>query len=165
MKERSTNDAPVRDDQPRPPRRLAVGVTGTAVAAVCVGYAAWSLFEGRTDETKPAGDGVSLVTPVESMPDLSPTPQEPIPTARLTLDQGEDRSELPVINAHLEVSGTHDEAVSIIEVSPAVRQLSFEAAPPHGRPAGAVGAWLTGTIETLPAGPETASPPPAPYVR
>jgi hypothetical protein len=130
---RSTKDA-------RPSRALSIA-TGSAVVVACLAYAGWSLLAGSAVDAEPADEGIVLGA--GASPTLAPTPEEP-PRARLYLDDGTEPSYLPVVNAHLEVS---DDAG---EVAPAMEQLGFTAGTADSRPAGAVGAWLTGRIEDTP---------------
>jgi hypothetical protein len=124
--------------------RFATAATGAAVFCACLAYAGWSLMAGSADEAGPADEGVALVTTAAQAPDLSPTP-EPMPTARLYLDDGTEPSYLPVVNAHHEIP---DDAAD--GVAPAMQQLGFTAESGRAKPTGAVGAWLTGGIETSP---------------
>lgn len=129
--------------------RLAACVTGTAVLSVCVAYAGWSLLPNRPEEVAPADTGIALAGATDQAPELLPAKDEPTPAARLTLDEGTDLVTLPVTNAHLEVPA---DGLQPTDIAPAVEQLGFTS-PSATRPPGAVGAWLTGNIESSAAPP------------
>lgn len=129
------------DEGPR--SRTAAAATGAAVLGVCVAYVGWSLLAGRSDPAPPSAPGIELGLASEASPRLTPPPETP-PVARLTLDDGMTVEPLTVMNAHLEVSPQDD-----AEIAPALQQMDFEPHPPSEKPAGAVGAWLTGAIEPV----------------
>ena len=136
-----------------PSSRFAVAVSGALVAIACLGYAAWSLLAGRLDTDRPGGAGITLAIPSPAAPaEPAPLPQEPTPSARLFLDEGGGLSELPVVNAHLEVPLDNSQPAAAELVAPAIRQLGFGngPAPDADQPVDDGGARLSGTIEALP---------------
>jgi len=135
----------------RRPSRLTAGTTGAAVFAVCLAYAGWSLLAGRSEDAPPPEAGVALGGGSTPAPAPLVPPSEAPPSARLTLDEGVGLDPTDVTNAYLEVS---TDPSSPSDIEPAVRRLGFEPATPAARPAGAVGAWLSGSIE--PAAPRNA---------
>ena len=147
MTERMHPDASARRGVGQRPPRLASVAAGAIVAAACIGYGVWSAREEVAGPATAAPKGT--ISRVDHAPNLAPTPDDTIPTARLTLDEGNDTSVLPVVNAHLEVSEGREGSAKVIDVSPAVRQLGYTDGPvgsPSKPPA-----WLTGEIEPLPA--------------
>jgi hypothetical protein len=134
-----------RNDAGRRPRFASVAACAAAAVA-CIAYGVWSAKQGN-DARVVSG---SRTTHVERPPVLSPTPDDSIPTARLTLDDGEDAAVLPVVNAHLEVSEGNEGSATVIDVSPAVRQLGYTATRAGRQSPAAPPAWLAGAIESAP---------------
>jgi hypothetical protein len=143
MERNSRNPSGRRNEASRPPRFTSVAACAAAAVA-CIAYGVWSASQGEGEKVVSG----ARTTPAERLPVLSPTPDDSIPTARLTLDEGEDAAVLPVVNAHLEVSEGNEGSATVIDVSPAVRQLGYTVPPSGAGPQGANPAWLAGTIES-----------------
>jgi hypothetical protein len=148
----SPNRSGRRNDAGRPPRFTSVAACAAAAVA-CIAYGLWSAKQGDGERAVSGG----AVTNIDSHPVLSPTPDDSIPAARLTLDEGADAAVLPVVNAHLEVSEGKEGSATVIDVSPAVRQLGYTAFPTGTQPQ-ATAAWLAGTIESAPGQTAEAAP-------
>ncbi|MBA3314489.1 MAG: hypothetical protein M3552_05550 [Planctomycetota bacterium] len=131
----------------RPPSRLAAGVTGAAVAVVCVGYVAWSLFQGQSEAVEPAGEGIALSASDDRDQILSPPPIDHDAETPLSLDDTIDLDEIPVINAHLEVPVDLESSADRLPQTGSLQQLGHETAAAPQSSADSTGAWLTGTIE------------------
>lgn len=125
--------------------KFSAGLVGVAAVIACVGYAALTLAQGRTEPTASDDFGVALVEHGGGDPGLvpiAPAPERTTPRVTLDIESPDDRR---VVTAFLELpDGACESAVPALQTVGGHRPATPSA-----------GAWLTGGIE--PAGPEPAA--------